>query len=703
MDSNHLRVAVDIGGTFTDGIVEETSTGRIWTGKCLTTPDDPGIGVSQAVEQLLDQISHGDANSSVDDVVEIMHGTTLVTNTLIERKGARTGLVVTEGTKDVLDIGREVRYDLYDLDLELPEPLVPANLRFEVKERLAASGRVIKPLEPATLDALAKAVDDAKVEAIAICFLHAYGNDEHEREVQAFLENRFPDMSISVSSRVAREMREFERMSTVAANAYVQPLMEQYLSVLENRLANSDLKAPIRIMASSGGFTSTKAAAEAPILLLESGPAAGVLSAANTGIQAGVDPLLAFDMGGTTAKAAVVTGGEPALTHSFEAARIRRFNKGSGLPMLTPSVDLIEIGAGGGSIAAVSQLGTLSVGPQSAGAAPGPACYGKDGTDATVTDADLALGFLDADSFLGGQMQLRPELAEEALKQLADCLDLSIIEVAWGISNIVNENMAAAARVHIAEKGLDPRTFTMVATGGAGPVHAVEVARKLRIQRVLCPIAAGAGSCLGLLAAPARADRSWSKPTLLDDVNWEEVTDTLNGLHEEASFELGSAGAADVPIQWTLGLEMRYAGQGHTVIVDLPYENLGPKFADRILDAFEERYCQLYGATVPDALPQIATWRLTGRSEVRSRRFTWANGQIGAKKAEPKQIRSVYLPLQDDLGEVSIYDRYALAPGIILDGPCVLEERESTLVVAVPARIEILTDLSVFIELKEQE
>jgi N-methylhydantoinase A len=703
MDKGDYRVAVDIGGTFTDGIAEEYSSGRIWVEKSLTTPEDPGLGVSKVVQQLLAQIVGRETDAPSKRVEEIVHGTTLVTNALIERKGARTGLVVTRGTKDVLDIAREVRYDLYDLGLERPEPVVPGKLRFEVDERLEASGGVLVPLEPAALDDLAGAIDGANLEAIAVCLLHAYANDEHERRVETFLEDRFPGVSVSLSSRVASEIREFERMSTVAANAYVRPLMERYLDVLEDRLAGLGLDAPIRIMVSSGGFTSTKAAAEVPILLLESGPAAGVLSAINAGIEAGTHDLLAFDMGGTTAKAAVVMNGQPALTHNFEAARVRRFKRGSGLPILIPSIDLIEIGTGGGSIAHVSQLGTLNVGPRSAGAVPGPACYGRGGEEPTVTDADLALGFLDADSFLGGEMGLRSDLAEEALGKLAESIGLTLPEAAWGVCDVANENMAAAVRVHVAEKGLDPRQLTMVATGGAGPVHVVEVARKLHIGRVLCPIAPGAGSCLGLLAAPARVDRSWSKPNLLDEVDWDEVTEVLGALREEAAYELRSAGAEEGSVQWTIQLEMRYAGQGHTVAVALPHEDLGTESAGHVRGAFEDRYRQLYGATVPGALPQVVAWRLTGRSEVGSRRFSWADGRAETRGLGPKSSRPVFLPLRKDFDDIPVYDRYSLPPGTAVDGPVVIEERESTLVVPLPVRVRILPDLSVLVELEERE
>ncbi|HYK14445.1 MAG TPA: hydantoinase/oxoprolinase family protein, partial [Burkholderiales bacterium] len=577
-----IRIAVDIGGTFTDGLAVIAPGNRIWVGKTLTTPDDPGIAVTTVMADLLKQIAaaRGEGERPVTDVV---HGTTLVTNTLIERKGARTGLVVTQGTRDVLTIAREIRYDLYDLNLEIPQPLVPEDKRVEAVERLDVSGAVVTQLTSAEVERVLDELGALNVEAVAVCLLHAYVNDVHEKQIAAAVKKRFPGLAISISSGIAREIREYERMSTTVANAYVQPLMTEYLNRLDQRVHDLAPGAPLKIMVSSGGFTSGAAAADTPILLLESGPAGGVLSALNTARNTGISEILAFDMGGTTAKACVAVGGEPLIAHSFECARVSRFKRGSGLPILIPSIDLIEIGAGGGSIAHVNDLGLLNVGPESSGAVPGPACYGLGGTGATVTDADLALGYLNPANFLGGEMKLRTDLAQTALQKLATELKLTTTEVAWGICNIVNENMAAAARIHIAEKGHDPRSFTMVATGGAGPVHVVEVARKLQIPRVLATIAAGAGSCLGLLAAPARVDRSWSNPTLVSVINWKKVAGVYADLRADAERELDSAGARDATLKWWIGAEMRYAGQGHNVSVNLPWRPVNAEMAPALI------------------------------------------------------------------------------------------------------------------------
>jgi N-methylhydantoinase A len=402
----------------------------------------------------------------------------------------------------------------------------------------------------------------------------------------------------------------------------------------------------------------------------------------------------------------VAVGGEPLISHSFECARVARFKRGSGLPILIPSIDLIEIGAGGGSVAHVNDLGLLNVGPESSGAVPGPACYGQGGTGATVTDADLMLGYLNANNFLGGEMKLRRDLAEAALGRLAAKLKLTTTEVAWGICNIVNENMAAAARIHIAEKGHDPRAFAMVATGGAGPVHVVEVARKLQIPRVLATIAAGAGSCLGLLAAPARVDRAWSQPCLMKDIDWKQVATAYAGMRGDAEAELQSAGAHSKAIKWFIGAEMRYAGQGHNVSVSLPWRDVGSAMAPALLKAFETNYRQFYGHLVPGAVPQVITWRLTGRSVVKSHQFTWGDSRSArSARASGKPVmrgkRDIYLPLKKKFAPVPVYDRYSLKPGARLTGPVVLEERESTLVVPVNADVRILPDYTVSILIRE--
>ena len=403
-------------------------------------------------------------------------------------------------------------------------------------------------------------------------------------------------------------------------------------------------------------------------------------------------------MGGTTAKACVALGGEPPIAHSFECAREQRFKRGSGLPILIPSIELIEIGAGGGSIAHCDRLGLLNIGPESAGSVPGPACYGRGGTDATVTDADLLLGYLNPTNFLGGEMKLDVGAAQKAVARLATLLKETPVDVAWGIYNVVNENMANAARIHIAENGHDPRNFAMVATGGAGPVHAVEVARKLRIPRVLIPIAAGAGSCLGMLAAPARVDRAWSSPQLLAEINWRQIADTFTSLRQQGEAELAAAGATTV--KWLIGADMRYYGQGAEFPVSLPYEEVTADTGKRLLAAFEAQYENLYGRLVPNAIPQVITWRLVGRAPAEGHHFEWGDNRVQPGGA-PAEERKIYLPLKRDYANVKVYNRYSVAPGEALQGPLILEERESTIVVAVKADVTILPDLTVSVTIKE--
>jgi N-methylhydantoinase A len=688
---NSIRIAVDIGGTFTDGIAEVSPGSRIHVAKCLTTPDDPGRAVTSIVETLLAAIGTN-ASSRVSEVV---HGTTLVTNTIIERNGARTALLVTRGTRDTLSMARETRYDLYDLDIEIPSALVPPGLRLEVDERVDFEGKVVRALDTAKLEVAVSKLTARGVEAVAVCFLHSYANPRHERAARKALARALPGVSITLSSDIAPVVKEYERMSTAAANAYVQPQAAHYLTELEDRLAAQSIDAPLRVMVSSGGFTSSADASRRPIFLLESGPAGGVLSAVNTAREAGVDDLLALDMGGTTAKACVATGGVPDVAHEFEAARVRRFIKGSGLPILIPSIDLIEIGAGGGSIARVDRLGLLNVGPESAGAEPGPACYAQGGDQPTVTDADLFLGFLDATRFLGGEMRLDGERARIALSGLARRIGLSTNATAWGIHNLVNENMASAARVHIAEKGMDPRRFTLVATGGAGPVHAAEVAAKLSMRRVLYTVAAGAGSCLGLLAAPARVDRAWSRVQLLADVRIAQLTKAYEQMHADALETLGGTGTSRV--RWTLGAEVRYAGQGNAVEISLPFRAINARTLEAVGVAFEERYVALYGHLVPGARPEVVTWRLTGQSRIGSRGFRLAQ-KSSASDAVATQ-RRMYLPVRGEYADVPVYERYALPPGTTLEGPLVLQERESTIVLSRPGRVTVLDNLTVSVEL----
>ncbi|HYZ32814.1 MAG TPA: hydantoinase/oxoprolinase family protein, partial [Crenalkalicoccus sp.] len=517
-----LSLGIDIGGTFTDLVLLDPSDGRAVIWKESTTPDDPARGAMTGVERLLAK-----AGASPGRVGRVVHATTLFTNALIERKGAPTGLLTTAGFADVLEIARERKYELYDLFLEMPQPLVPRPWRREAQERLGPDGRVERPLDlAAALDEVAALVAQG-VTSLALCFLHAYANPAHERQAAAAIARQFPRLSLSLSSDIAPEIREYPRTVTTVANAYVRPLAEAYLDRLEAELKRAGIAGELFLMLSSGGLTHVAEAKRAPVQLLESGPAAGALAGAWFGRQAGLDRVLAFDMGGTTAKLALVDEGEPLVAWGFEAARTRRFLRGSGLPIQIATVELIEIGAGGGSIARRSELGTLRVGPDSAGAQPGPVCYGRGGTEPTVTDADLALGYLNDAFFLGGTMRIDAGAARDALGTLATRIGLDAPRAAFGVHDVVNENMAGAARVAIAERGRVPRDYALLATGGAAPVHAWQVGSKLGIGRVVCPPGAGVGSTIGMLMAPARVDRvaSFNQPVARAD--WAEAARLL--------------------------------------------------------------------------------------------------------------------------------------------------------------------------------
>jgi N-methylhydantoinase A len=697
-----LQIALDVGGTFTDGIVLDTQNNRILVAKVLTTPSDPGDGIAAVAESLMLQ-ARAPASGFEGKVGRVVHGTTLVTNMLLERCGVATALVVSEGTLDALDIRRELRYDIYDLHIEYPQPLVPLQARFAIRGRLGPNGEEWSALRQDDLECAAAQIASGGYQSIAVCLLHAAVDGRHEHQVADALAKTVPALPISLSSEIAAEIGEYERMSTTVANAYVQPLVETYLASLRDRLKTIGIDGTIDIMLSNGAFTTAEIAAKAPIRILESGPAGGVLSGVNCGLVENVNHVLAFDMGGTTAKAGIAIDGKPKVTHVFEFGRVQRFKRGSGLPAVAPSIDLIEIGAGGGSIARLNQLGLMQVGPQSAGAEPGPACYGRGGTEATVTDADLVLGYLDADNFLGGTMRLSIEAARAALARMGDRLGLGIEETAWGIHNIVNENMASAARTHIAEQGLDARHFTMVATGGAGPVHGVDVARRLRIREVMSPIASGVGSCLGFLAAPARSDRSWSRVERLAELNAAELEQRIAAAQQTIIAELAEIGLPPMEICWRLAAEIRYHGQGDSVEVVLAQHSVIKIDPAGAVTAFETEYRRLYGRTVPGGVAEVVTWRLAGESENMVRQYALAEIYAKDRSTEAAGKRRLYLPTSKTYEAVPVHERARIPPGTILAGPLVLTEPESTLIVAYPATVSILVSGSVHVMLEDNQ
>jgi N-methylhydantoinase A len=688
-----ISLGIDIGGTFTDLVALDHRDGGAAIWKESTTPDDPSRGALEGIRNLL---AHG--GIAAHEIGRVVHATTLFTNALIERKGAPTGLLTTAGFADVLEIGRERKYELYDLSIEMPAPLVPRPWRREVSERLAPDGTIVSPLDVEGVLRQAEALAEAGVRSLAIVFLHAYANPCHERIAAEAIASRFPDLSLSLSSDVAPEIREYPRASTTVANAYVRPIAETYLDRLETALAGIGIPGRLFLMLSSGGLTHMTEAKRAPVQLLESGPAAGALAGAWFGRSAGLDRVLAFDMGGTTAKLALVDDGEPLVGWGFEAARQKRFLRGSGLPIQIATIELIEIGAGGGSIARRSELGTLQVGPESAGAVPGPACYGRGGTAPTVTDSDLLLGYLDAGFFLGGEMRVDAAAASASLERLAASLAVTPARAAAGVHDVVNETMAGAARVAIAERGGALRDYTLLATGGAGPVHAWRVARKLGLRRLICPPGAGAGSALGMLMAPARVDRVASVNTPLERVEWEALAETMERLRQDGLGIIGQSGADAAGLAVRRMADMRYVGQGFEITVTLP-ETLTQA---TLREAFERRYRALFTRTAPDAAIEVVTLRLSLTAPMPgARRAITLRHAEGPRSNHDalKGHRSVRFPEQDSTLSAPVYDRYALRPGTRLLGPAIVEENESTFVIGPGGNAEILADGSIAVEL----
>jgi N-methylhydantoinase A len=700
MQRSRYRLGVDIGGTFTDLTLVDEQSGALLTGKTLTTPADPAEGVIAGLRRLLDRYE-----VAVEEVEHCIHATTLITNALIERKGAKTGLLTTSGFRDVLAIGRELRYDLYDLRLEMPSPLAPSAFRKEVVERVRSDGTVSVELDSESVrQALRELVDDG-VESIAIVFLHSYANSDHEEVAERIAHDEFPHLFVSASHRIAREIREYERTSTTVANAYVQPLAARYLTRLEERLSTLGVTGRLSLMVSSGGIASSETARDRPITLTESGPAAGALVGGFFGQLAGEPAVIAFDMGGTTAKACLIENGKPLLTYSFEAGRVHRFKKGSGLPLKVPAIDLIEIGAGGGSIARIDRLGLLKVGPDSSGADPGPVAYGQGGEQPTVTDADLLLGYLNPASFLGGEMRLNRDAAQTAvLRQLADPLERGVTEIAWGIHDIVNENMASAARVHIAERGRDPRRFALVAIGGAGPVHAYHVARKLRLARVLCPLGAGVASTMGLLVAPPQTDLVHAYVSPLAEIDWERLNQIYASMHEEATTVLGQIGVAPNLIHFQPRADLRYVGQGFEVVTPLPEGPYGPQSLAPMTAAFDAPYQSVFGRTVPGLEIEALNWRLRASGpDSGGQQVALALQALTPMKSGDALSgqRPVYFPESGGFTETPVYDRYKLRPGDSHHGPAIVEENESTVVVGPSATFRIDPYQTLIIELEE--
>jgi N-methylhydantoinase A len=634
-----------------------------------------------------------------------VHGTTLVANTVIERTGATVGLIATAGFRDVIEIGREIRYDLYDLFLEAPPTLVPRRRRREVSERLDAEGQVLLPLdEPAVAEAVRDLVENEGVEALAIAFMHAYRNPQHERRASEIVRKLFPSLPLTLSSAVAPEIRELERTSTACANAYVQPLMRRYLDRLEARLADIGFMGRFYVMLSGGGIAMVAEAKEFPIRLIESGPAAGAMAASFLARLIGLDRVVSFDMGGTTAKMCLIENGAPDHKFDFEAGRVRRFVKGSGLPLKVSVVDMIEIGAGGGSIARVDAAsGLMKVGPRSAGSKPGPVCYRRGGSEPTVTDADRVLGRLDPGYFLGGEMPLDLERVLDVLASgVARELRLSAPEAALGISRIVDETMTAATRMHLAEKARDPRRYTLIAFGGAGPVHACDLARLLKIRRVVVPLGAGVTSALGFLVAPPATDMVRSYVARLERLDWDMINALFAEMAEEGRRLLLEAGADRAAITLRPSADMRHVGQGFEIPVPLPKVTLGPMVLPAIRNAFFSSYRERFGRVVEDAPIEALSWRLACAAPGADIRMAGGvSRRDAAHVTATATVRGTRDVLFEGIGPLSctVYDRYALAAGETFEGPALVEERDSTCCVPPGADVRVDSFLNLVIEL----
>jgi N-methylhydantoinase A len=688
-----LRVGVDIGGTFTDLCVLDDD-GIVAVGKTLTTHREPAAGVESVLRETFEE--HGLDPAAVAGLV---HGTTLVTNALIERRGARTALLATAGFRDAVEMRREHRYELYDLDLRLPEPLVPRWLRFDVPERVLADGSVDTPLDRTLLGRLARELVDNDVEAVAVCFLHSHVNPVHEQAARDVLAEVAPRLRVALSSEVNPEIREFERASTTLANVYVQELVEDYLADLRMRVGRLGIRCEPRIMLSNGGVATIETARRFPIRMLESGPAGGALGAVAFGRAAGRDDQLSFDMGGTTAKVCLIEDGRPLVGHVFEVDRVYRLRAGSGLPVRAPVIDMIEIGAGGGSVARVNALDLVTVGPDSAGSEPGPVCYGRGGRACTVTDADLVLGYLDPERFLGGRMVLDTAAATEAVRrQVAEPMGLDVAQAAWGVHATVNENMANAARVHAIERGRDPSGLPVFVLGGNGPLHGPGVARALGCRTLVVPPAVGVLSALGFLSAALSLDLVRSRHSELASVDEEQAAETFAEMETEATGVLRESAVPEDDIVHNRSLDMRFVGQGSEIEVPVPA--VEPGWRDQVRQRFAAQYEERFGTLAPsDVEVEILTWRVTSRGPRPEARLTLGTEPDGADPLVG--TRPAYFPETGGYVATPVYDRSRLAPGVSLDGPAIVQEPQSTLVLSPGMSATVDKDGCIVVDLGE--
>jgi len=684
MGERHYRLGCDIGGTFTDFVLMDDETGEMWINKCLTTPLDPSEAVEQGIRELQGRIP-----GFIPLLEEVIHGTTLVINAIIERKGAKTGLITTRGFRDVLELGREIRYAPYDIFAEFPEPLVPRKLRLEVDERVRSDGSVLKSLDPEEARDAVRRLLGMGAESIAVCLINSFENPRHEFMIRDIIREEAPELSVSISYEVLPQIREYERTSTTVTNAYVKPLTGKYLKRLSGRLSSIGFAGRLYIMLSSGGITSVDTASEFPVRIIESGPTAAVISGQYFGRLFDIPDMFCFDMGGTTAKSCLIQRGEAGVVPTFEVGRVQRFMKGSGLTIQVPVVDLMEIGAGGGSIAKVSRMGTLQVGPESSGADPGPICYGRGGTEPGVTDADLLLGYLDENYFLGGQMRLQKDLARKGIEEkIAQPLGVSLVQAIWGIHDLINETMAAAAKTHIAEKGGNPKVVTVAAFGGAGPVHAYGLAKKLGAPRIIVPPHAGVGSAMGFFTAPRAFDLVRSHKVPLGRADFSEIEAIFKEMEDEGARTLQYSGP-ESDIEFQRSLDMRFVGQGAETNVPIPHKNFPAMDRREIRRLFDDVYEKLYGRTYPDSEVEFINFKVRASIPARLLQLPKLDKNAGSLEGAIKGKRDAYSPIARDFIPFTVYDRYRLFPEAGFKGPAIIEERESTVVVGEDASVRV--------------
>ena len=677
MDKKYgTRLAVDIGGTFTDVALE--CGDKQFTIKTLTTKSQPETGVLAGIDTVLTQ-----AKINPSQVETIIYGTTLATNLLIERRGAPVALVTTHGFRDVVEMRNENRFEQYDINIELPAPLVPRSQRLVVSERIGADGRILKPLNEGEVRALVPHLLEKEIQSVAVGFLHSYRNNSHEQRVREIICAEAPEIDVTLSSEVSPEMREFERISTACANAYVQPLMSRHLRSLASQLRTQGLDCPLFLMLSGGGITTLETAIRFPVRLVESGPAGGAIFSSFIAKQLGLSRVLSYDMGGTTAKVCLIDDGEPHTSRTFEVAREYRFLKGSGIPINIPVIEMVEIGAGGGSIADVDAMNRIRVGPESADSEPGPASYDLGGVAPTVTDADLLLGRLNPENFAGGSIRLNVENASKALDSvIGSKLGFKTSHTALGVSEIVDENMSNAARVHAIESGVDIETYTIVAFGGAAPIHVARLAEKLNIQKIVIPPGAGVGSALGFLQAPVSYEVIRSYYQRLDDLDYHGINQLLHSMRKEATdvVEPGAQGQRTREIRTAF---MRYIGQGHEVSVEIPVKleeaELDSQSSGRLTIAFETEYTRLYGRTIPSLEIEILTWSLL----VSTKESDGLAINMSAKSYAPDttEFRKLMDAESGEFNDAAVYDRLSLAPGAKIEGPAIVTESDTATVI----------------------